>query len=107
MKRGLKDTPAGRACRDEIAYMLADPRGRRFLWRILTELCQLDVTSFPQNAGIYALCGKQQVGRILLRACREIDLEKTQQAECEYYALLDDLRRDNAADNTTGGYENE
>ena len=78
---------------EEIRYVLADERGRRFLWRLFTELFQLDVTSFPQNAGIYALCGKQQAGRILLRACREFDLDKVQLAEREYYAATDRVRK--------------
>lgn len=77
---------------EEIRYVLADERGRRFLWRLLTELLHLDVTSFPINASVYSLCGKQQAGRILLRACREFDLENVQRAEREYYAATERVR---------------
>ena len=79
------------ACEEELKFILRNPLSRRFFWRLLTEHCLLDVTSFPQNAGIYALCGKQQIGRELLRAARVIDLDNVQQAERDYYDLQERL----------------
>ena len=82
-----------RACAEELKFILGNPLSRRFFWRLLTETLQIDVTSFPHNAAIYSLCGKQQAGKILLRAARVVDLDKTHLAEREYYDLQERLQR--------------
>ena len=88
-----RDRISRQACEEELKFILRNPLSRRFFWRLLTETLLLDVTSFPHNAAIYSLCGKQQAGRELLRAARVVDLDNTQKAEREYYDLQERLRR--------------
>lgn len=91
-----RDRISREAAVEELKFILGHPLSRRFFWRLLTEHLLIDVTSFPQNAGVYALCGKQQVGKEILRAARVIDLDSVQKAEREYYELQERLQ--NAAE---------
>jgi len=79
-----------KSCENEIRFMLDDKRGRLFLWRLIVEACHVFDVGFQHNAAAYSLLAKQDIGKILLNAAREIDLEKIQLAEREYHKLLEE-----------------
>lgn len=77
----------------EIRFLLEHREGRVLLWRLVVELCHVFDSGYPHNAAAYSLLAKQEIGKLLLNLCREIDLEKTQQAEREYWELLEKERK--------------
>lgn len=54
---------ARRASEEEWAYVTADARGRRFVWRLLMEQCAIEASNFSNDALMQAYAqGRRDVG---------------------------------------------
>lgn len=78
---------------EEMRAMLATPKTRRFLFRLITEACHVFDVGFQTNAGAYCLMAKQDVGKTLMNFAKKIDLDKFNQAEKEYNQAIKNSRQ--------------
>lgn len=72
----------------EMKFMLDNPLSRIFLFRLITESCHTFDIGFAHNASAYSLLAKQDIGKVLMLFAKEIDLDKFNQAEKEYYQMI-------------------
>lgn len=73
----------------DLATILATQQGRRFLYRMVNDLCHYDVDDFNHSGSItnYSL-GERNIGRIIKSDCAEADYEMWQLAEKENWLFL-------------------
>lgn len=77
----------------ELEFLLAHREGRILLYRLVVELCHVFDVEYPHNAAAYSLLAKQEIGKKLLNACREVNPVQTQLAEREYWQLVEDSKK--------------
>lgn len=69
----------------DIADLMALPAGRRFIWRLINEICHCDAISAVQSGSItYMNEGERNVGRLVKGDVYEAAHEVYQQIEREY-----------------------
>ena len=78
----------------EVRALLDNKLTRRFMMRLVVEACHTFSSGFDYNARAYGILAKREVGLWLLNICREVDLEKTQLAEKEYFEMLKQQRKE-------------
>lgn len=83
---------------EEFKFLLGDRRGRIFLWRLLVETCHVFDSGYQHNAAAYSQLAKREIGLFLLNICRTIDLALTQQAEREYWELIERSKKEGKRD---------
>jgi hypothetical protein len=59
---------------DDVRFLLANPSGRRFIWRLL-EHCSVFKTIWHPSALIHHNSGKQDVGHFIMGEVTEADAE--------------------------------
>lgn len=72
---------------EDLAFVMADPRGRRFMWALMGK-CGVYTNAFNTNFGVSAFaCGRQSVGQDLLRRVTTERPEQYLQMQAEAIAL--------------------
>jgi hypothetical protein len=80
---------------EEMRAVLANPKTRRFLFRLISEGCHVFDVGFPTNAAVYSLCAQQDLGKKLMNFAKKIDFDKFNQAEKEYNQMIENSRQNN------------
>lgn len=61
---------------DEIAYVMSNALGRRFLWRILHQVCAIEASNFSNDAMMLAYAsGRRDIGLDIKAALIDYDNE--------------------------------
>ena len=73
----------------DLSSMLSTKQGRRFLFRLVNDLCHYDKDDFNNSGSItFRSLGERNIGRIVKGGCAEADHEMWQLAEKENWLFL-------------------
>jgi len=71
---------------EDLRFVMSSPEGRRFVWRMINEICHYDQLSFQHSGSMTSFAeGERNIGRILKGDVHEAAFEEYQQMEKEYF----------------------
>jgi len=74
---------------DDLYSILSTPQGRRFIYRLINDLCHYDKDDFNNSGSItFKSLGERNIGRIIKSDCCESSLKLYQLAEKENWNFL-------------------
>ena len=70
----------------DIKAVMSMPEGRRFVWRLINDICHIDATSANHSGSItYMLEGERNIGRLVKADVCKAALKEWQEMERQYW----------------------